>query len=87
MANVFVVVDCKKRKPTLVTHSAQKATVTLKSVKSGLRVEVWDNHACVTVAYPKSLYKLHEYVQLEKQYIGRKQKLAEERNKRRKHGK
>lgn len=83
MSNVFVVVDCKKRKPILATLSARKATGTLKSVKSGLRVEVWDNHICVTIAYPKNLYKLDPYIQLEKQYIGRKQKKAEERNKRR----
>jgi hypothetical protein len=87
MSNVFVVIDCKKRKPILATPSARKATGTLKNVKSGLRVEVWDDHACVTIAYPKNLYKLDPYVQLEKQYIGRKQKQAEKRNKRRKRGK
>lgn len=81
MAAVFVVVDCKKRRPILATPSARKATGTLKNVKSGLRVEVWDDHICVTIAYPKDLYKLDPYVQLEKQYIGRKQKRAEERNK------
>ncbi len=83
MAAVFVVIDCKKRRPILATPSARKATGTLRNVKSGLRIEVWDDHACVAIAYPKDLYKLNPYVQLEKQYIGRKQRKAEERNKHR----
>ena len=83
MANIFVVVDCKKRAPILATLSASKAVGALKSQKSGVRVEVWQDHVKVTIAYPKNYYKLDPYVQLEKQFIGRKQKKAEERNKRR----
>lgn len=83
MPNVFVVVDCKKRKPILATSSARKATGTLRNATSGLRVEVWDDHVHIVTVYHNDLYKLDPYVQLEKQYIGRKQKKAEERNKRR----
>lgn len=83
MSIVFVVIDCKKRKTVLATPSASKATRALKEVKSGLKVEVWDDHACVMVVYSKDFHKLDPYIQLEKQYIGRKQKRAEERNKRR----
>lgn len=84
MANIFVVIDCKKRKPVLVTSSAKKAAETLKSVNSGLKVEIWSDNAWYDVVYANSPHELDEYIRLEKEYIGRKQKKAEERNKRRK---
>lgn len=77
---IFVVVNCKKRKPILATLSARKATGMLKNIKSGLRVEVWDNSVNVMIAYPKDYYKLNPYIELEKQFIGKKQKKAEKRN-------
>lgn len=81
MASIFIVMDCKKRKPIFVTQSACKAVDVLKNAKSGLRVEVWNNNALVIRAYCKELHKLDTYVKYEKQYIGMKQKRAEERNK------
>lgn len=79
--NVFVVVDCKKRKPILVTHSARKAKNLLEK---GMRVEVWADNAHVSTIYSKHRDKFIPYVWQEREYIGKKQKKAEERNKRRK---
>ena len=86
MSNVFVVIDCKKRKTVLATPSARKAMCVLRK---GLKVEIWvDNiHFDTVYCYPQHLVKLNPFTLQEKQYIGRKQKKAEERNKRRKHGK
>lgn len=80
MASVFVVVDCKKRRPVLATPSARKAGKLMRTVKSGLRLEIWNEDVKAAIAYPKNLRDLDPYIQLEKQYIGRKQKRAEDRN-------
>lgn len=80
MANVFVVVDCKKRKPVLATPSARKAMSTLKV---GVRIEVWVDNIHIETIYSKQPEKFKPFVLQEKQYIGRKQKRAEERNRNR----
>ena len=81
--NTFVVVDCKTRKPVLTTSSARKAN---KLVTTGFRVEVWNNNKIFEVIYERDKkrekYPLQPYINLEKEYIKRKQKRAEKRNKR-----
>lgn len=48
--NTFVVVDCKKRTPILVTSSARKARGNLSV---GYRVEVWSDNKKATVRHDK----------------------------------
>lgn len=83
--NTFVVVDCKTRKPLLTTSSARKAN---KELKTGIRIEVWNNNVLVERIYESDKRKepspLSAYVRAEREYIGRKQAEAEKRNKRRK---
>ena len=83
--NTFVVVDCKTRKPLLTTSSARKAS---KELKTGIRIEVWNNNVLVERIYESDKRKepstLSAYVRAEREYIGRKQAEAEKRNKRRK---
>ena len=82
--NTFAVVDCKKRKSVLITSSARKARGMLKT---GFKVEVWNENNFVETVYSRQAERLNEYVSQEKQYIAAKQAKAEERNKRRKgHG-
>lgn len=78
--NIFVVIDCKYRSPVLVTCSARKAQ---KLLKVGKRVDIWVNNQIVEVIYSRENKKFIPYVQQEKEYIGEKQRKAEERNKRR----
>lgn len=83
--NTFVVVDCKTRKPFLTTSSARKAS---KELKTGVRIEVWNNNELVVRIYESDKNKdpspLSAYIKAEKEYIGRKQAEAEKRNQRRK---
>lgn len=83
--NTFVVIDYKKHKNLLVTSSARKAN---KLFKTGVKIEVWNENELVEVIYfAKSKYSkdyIWRYILKEKEYIGNKQKQAEERNKRRK---
>ena len=46
--NTFLVVDCKTRKPILTTSSARKAS---RELKSGVRVEVWNNNNLIERIY------------------------------------
>lgn len=80
MIITFVVYDCKRHKNILITHSARKAKYELHT---GIKVEVWSDNACVETIYASKLDKFKPYVQREKEYIGQKQRKAEERNKRR----
>ncbi len=82
MANysTFVVVDYKKRKNILTTSSARKAK---KLLTIGFKIEIWNKNLLSDVVYTKTINKLNEYVQNEKDYIKAQQKRAEERNKRR----
>jgi hypothetical protein len=83
--NTFVVVDCKTRKPFLTTSSARKAS---KELKTGIRIEVWNNNVLVERIYESDKRKepspLSAYIRAEREYIGRKQAEAERRNKARK---
>lgn len=83
--NTFVVVDCNTRKPFLTTSSAKKAN---KELKTGVRIEVWNNNVLVERIYESDRCKepspLSAYIRAEREYIARKQAEAEKRNKRRK---
>lgn len=81
MANysTFVVIDYKKRKNILITSSARKAK---KLLAIGFKIEIWNKNLLSDVVYTKTINKLNEYVQNEKDYIRTQQKHAEERNKR-----
>lgn len=82
LANVFVVIDCKQRKVLLTTLSARKAQNT---IKKGLKVEIWVDNTHFDTIYSKQIEKFKPFIAQEKQYIGVKQKMAEKRNKQRKH--
>ena len=84
MANAFVVVDCKSRKIKLTTLSARKA---INMLEKGIRIEVWIDNIHFDNIYSRERDKMKPFLLQEKQFIGRKQKKAEERNKRRKSGK
>ena len=82
--NTFVVVDCKSRKVIFVTASARKAGAILQK---GFRVEVWNNGTKLETLYSHSQeegrHSISSYIQMEREYIGRKQARAEQRNRRR----
>lgn len=82
--NTFLVIDCKKRKPILITSSARKAN---KLLTTGIRVEVWNDNKKVEIIYNSDRKKenpLSPYIVFEKEYIQKKQAKAEKRNKIRK---
>ena len=70
--NTFVVMDCRLRKPVLVTSSARKARGLLEK---GIRVEVWNGNALVERIYAagKEQNPMRPYVDAEREYIARKQ--------------
>ena len=80
--NIFVVYDCVKRKPILVTSSARKAK---RSLHKGIRVDVWNVEENIARIYSQNSFLLDKYIALEKQYIARKQAYATNRNRLRKH--
>lgn len=84
MANAFVVIDCKQRKTILATLSAQKAKCVLRK---GLKVEIWVDNIHFDTVYSNQVDKLKPFTLQEKQWMSKKQKRAEERNKRRRCGK
>lgn len=84
MSNVFVVIDCKNRKPILATPSAGKAH---EALNKGVKIEIWVDNIHLDTAYSWQPEKLKPFILQEKQYIARKQKRAEDRNKRRKRNK
>ncbi len=79
--NTFLVVDCKTRKTILATSSARKANGYLKT---GVRVEVWNNNKKVETIYEKDKQRKPNpfvpYVEIEKEYIRQKQECATLRN-------
>ena len=79
--NTFMVVDCNSRKSILTTSSARKAT---KLLNAGYRIDVWNNNEKVVSVYETTKDLMKPYIQIEKEYIKRKQARAEERNKLRK---
>lgn len=82
--NTFVVVDCNTRKPILTTSSARKA---YKQLETGKRIEVWNGNRRIETIHESDKRRegnpMAPYIQLEKNYIREKQKMAEERNKKR----
>lgn len=82
MANAFVVIDCKQRSVILATLSARKAEATLRK---GLKVEIWIDNIHFDTVYSKQIEKFKPFTLQEKQYIERKQRQAEKKNKRRKY--
>lgn len=74
--NTFVVMDCKKRAPVLVTSSARKARGVLTN---GFRIEVWSDNEIKEKIYHKSQKFLHPYIEAEKEYIRQKQERATQR--------
>lgn len=83
--NTFVVVNCENRKPIITTSSARKANSFLKT---GVRVEVWNNNDKLETIYEKDKKRekspMQPYIDLEREYIRQKQARAEARNKERK---
>jgi REP element-mobilizing transposase RayT len=83
--NTFVVVNCKTRKPVIATSSARKA---YKELQTGIRVEVWNNNVMIERIYESDKYRegnpMKPYIDMEREYIRKKQEMAEQRNKRRK---
>ena len=77
--NTFVVIDCKKRQPVLVTSSARKARGLLTS---GFRIDVWNDNSKVNSIYYKTKSLLNKYISLEKAYIKQKQEEATKRRSR-----
>lgn len=72
--NTFVVVDCKNRKNVLVTSSASKANAALKT---GFRVEVWNQNAKTACIYARNRHRMNDYLQAERLYHREKQQRRE----------
>lgn len=83
--NTFVVVNCKTRKPVITTSSARKAYTELQT---GIRIEVWNNNILIERIYESDKHRegnpMKPYIDMEKEYIRKKQELATLRNQRRK---
>lgn len=79
--NTFLVVDCKTRRTVLNTSSARKAG---RLLKTGIRIEVWNNNAIVETIYERDRRAegnpLRPYIEKEREYIRDKQARAEKRN-------
>ncbi len=82
--NTFVAIDCRSRKPLLVTSSARKANALLRT---GVRIEVWNDNSLIERIYQADKRRerspLSPYIDAEREYIGRKQRKAEKRNRKR----
>lgn len=79
--NTFNLVNTKSQKTLLTTSSARKCK---KEFIKGYRIDVWNGNKLIEVIYNRNIEDINKYVRLEKEYIARKQKLATERNRRRK---
>lgn len=79
--NIFILINTKNNKILKVDTSARR---TLYDLEPGKRIEVYKRGELQEKIYTKTREKMKPYVQLEKEFIGRKQKKAEERNKRKK---
>lgn len=83
--NTFVVVNCSTRKPVVTTSSARKA---YRELQTGIRIEVWNNNILIEKIYEKDKQKAKPYIDMEREYIRKKQEIATLKNQRRKeHGK
>ncbi len=78
--NTFNLIDTKTRKTVFTTSSARKCK---KQFVKGHRIDVWNGNKLVEKIYDRNFKEINKYVRLEKEYVARKQKAAEERNKRR----
>lgn len=83
--NTFVVVNCSTRKPVITTSSARKA---YKELQTGIRVEVWNNNILIERIYETDKHRegnpMKPYIDMEREYIRKKQEKATLKNKRRK---
>ena len=82
--NTFVVVSCSTRKPIITTSSARKA---YKALQKGIRIEVWNNNVLIERIYEsdknKKVNPMKPYIEMEREYIRKKQEWATQRNARR----
>ena len=78
--NTFALIDTKTKKVLMITSSARKSK---RAFEKGCRIEVWSENALSEVVYNKNLADIDKYISIEKEFIARKQRKAEERNKRR----
>ena len=79
--NTFILIDTKSRKIKLTTSSARKCK---KEFIKGHRIDIWNSNILVHKIYSKNLDDIDKYIKAEKEYIARKQRKAELRNKKRK---
>lgn len=78
--NTFAVIDCKSRKNVLVTSSARMAYARLKT---GYRVDVWNNNALTRSIYAKNRRDMSVYLEAERLYHREKQQRRERFNRQR----
>ena len=76
--NTFIVQETKNGRAILVTSSARKVKLLLKT---GTRIEVWNENHKIETIYAKTKALLDKYIDDERQYIREKQTKAEKRNK------
>ena len=76
--NTFIAIDCKRCKNILVTQSARKAK---RELYVGTKVEVWNNNILIETIYARASKSIDKYINIQKQYIGKKQRKAEKKNK------
>lgn len=83
--NTFVVVNCSTRRPIITTSSARKA---YRELQTGIRIEVWNNNVLVERIYESDKKRegnpMKPYIDMEREYIRKKQEIATLRNQRRK---
>jgi len=72
--NTFAVIDCKSRKNVLVTSSARMAYARLKT---GYRVDVWNNNALKCSIYAKNRREMCVHLEAERLYHQQKQSRKE----------
>ena len=82
--NTFVVVNCSTRKTIITTSSARKA---YKELQKGVRIEVWNNNVLIERIYESDKQRvgnpMKSYIDMEREYIRKKQEKATKRNNRR----
>lgn len=82
--NTFVVINCKTRKPVVTTSSARKA---YRELQKGIRIEVWNNNDLIERIYESDKKRernpMKPYIDMEREYIRKKQERATKRNQRR----
>ena len=81
--NTFAVINCSTRNPIVITSSARRA---YKELQTGVRIEVWNNNDLVERIYESDKKRgnpMKPYIDIEKEYIRKKQENATLRNQRR----